>query len=83
MTKEVEKTEYTDNEIYDGMYKHLQDVYNHTKNWACDGTLKLTKRYIRKYASDELQFLRVLTYIERHGGYCDCEVVINCPHQMH
>lgn len=43
----------------------------------CDGTMKQTKKWIALHAlqQNEERILRELKYM---GGYCDCEVIMNC-----
>ena len=41
----------------------------------CDGTLKLTEEYMANYTEEEK--LLSLGYLMSHGGYCDCEVLLN------
>ena len=40
----------------------------------CDCTLRHTRDFIRKRGLDEAG---VVDWLEDHGGYCDCEVLIN------
>ena len=41
---------------------------------ACDHSLHLTREYIRRNAMDENL---VIQWLEKHGGYCDCEALSN------
>jgi hypothetical protein len=40
----------------------------------CDDSLRLTRDYIRRNAMDESL---VVQWLEKHGGYCDCEALDN------
>ena len=42
--------------------------------WTCDGTLKLTRQWMRAHGVDEAINIPEL---EERGGYCDCEVLFN------
>ena len=42
--------------------------------WTCDGTLKLTRHWMRAHGIDEAANIPEL---EERGGYCDCEVLFN------
>jgi hypothetical protein len=42
--------------------------------WTCDGTLKLTRHWMRAHEIDEAANIPEL---EERGGYCDCEVLFN------
>jgi len=42
--------------------------------WTCDGTLKLTRQWMRAHGVDEAINISEL---EERGGYCDCEVLFN------
>lgn len=46
----------------------------------CDHTMRHTVDFIRERGMDEE---RVIAWLHRYGGYCDCEVVMNvdnsCP----
>lgn len=43
-------------------------------HWDCDGTLKLTRSWLRQY---NLAVEANIAALEACGGYCDCEVVFN------
>ena len=43
----------------------------------CDGTFKYTKQWLEKNVSAE-QHEAIIEEIQHDGGFCDCEVVINC-----
>jgi hypothetical protein len=40
----------------------------------CDGTLRRTKSFLRSIGRRNTE---VISWLEQHGGYCDCEVVLN------
>ena len=42
--------------------------------WTCDGTLKLTRRWMRVHGINEAT---TIPELEERGGYCDCEVLFN------
>ena len=44
----------------------------------CDHTLKHTSAWLAKKFEDENTRQRVLNEIQEDGGYCDCEVLMNC-----
>lgn len=84
--KEIEenrKKDIYDEEIYRSMYLHLVEVFGECINrHNCSGTLKLTSRYLNKYCKSKEQYNRLITYVKENGGYCDCEVILNCPKEM-
>lgn len=84
--KEVEanrQKDTTDEEIYRSMYQHLYEIFGpHLNRHDCSGQLKLTRRYLNKYCKAQNQYNRLIDYIKEHGGCCDCEVLLNCPHDM-
>ena len=43
-------------------------------HWNCDGTLKLTRGWLRRH---NLTVEVNIAALEACGGYCDCEVVFN------
>ncbi len=45
--------------------------------WTCDGTLKLTRHWMRVHGVDTAANIPEL---EERGGYCDCEVLFNVSH---
>jgi Protein of unknown function (DUF2695) len=45
--------------------------------WTCDGTLKLTRQWMRAHGIDESANIPEL---EECGGFCDCEVLFNVAH---
>ena len=40
----------------------------------CDGSLRLTREFLRRSSLDED---RVVAWLEEQGGHCDCEVLNN------
>jgi hypothetical protein len=44
---------------------------------TCDGTLRYTKKWLEKNIPAE-QHDAVLEELENGGGFCDCEVIMNC-----
>ncbi len=44
----------------------------------CDHTLKNTCAWLAKKFEDESARQQVLNEIHEEGGYCDCEVLLNC-----
>ncbi len=42
--------------------------------WTCDGTLKLTRQWMRAHGINEAA---TIPELEERGGYCDCEVLFN------
>lgn len=47
---------------------------------ACDNTLTLTKAFLEQ--QQVINTDEVLTWLEAHGGYCDCEVPANIEEQF-
>lgn len=84
--KAIEASRYadtTDEEIYKSMYLHLVEVFgSFLERHECSGELKLTRRYLKKYCKSNEQYNRLTDYVKNHGGYCDCEVLLNCPSEM-
>lgn len=45
---------------------------------GCDHTLRFTEMWLTKHVNDRQT---TLAWLKEHGGYCDCEVVMNsCGH---
>ena len=44
----------------------------------CDHTLQHTNAWLAKKIEDENTRQQVLNEIQKDGGYCDCEVLLNC-----
>lgn len=60
-------------------FKQLFDFLDNELD-DCDDTLRLTKEYLLNLDisnSDE-----VISWLEDHGGYCDCEVLANVEEQF-
>jgi hypothetical protein len=45
--------------------------------WDCDNKLTASKRILRAMGCNEDELRVTLDYFQRHGGYCDCEVLMN------
>lgn len=43
---------------------------------SCDNTLKYTKKWVEDNFPN--QYDEIIEEIEDEGGYCDCEVLMNC-----
>lgn len=41
---------------------------------GCDGTLGIAEQWL---TASGLDVARVLAWLQRHGGFCDCEVLFN------
>lgn len=53
---------------------YLDEILEHT---PCDNTLRFTKQWLQKNLPSE-KFEAVLAEMRAMGGYCDCEVLMNC-----
>ncbi len=42
--------------------------------WDCDGTLKLTRRWLKRH---NLDIETNVAALNACGGYCDCEIIFN------
>jgi hypothetical protein len=47
---------------------------------GCDNTLRLTEAWLRKRGHSVASIVPWLKY---HGGYCDCEVLLNVEYHWH
>lgn len=57
--------------------KDLQALFaflNSDKRPACDRTLAATKSFLKRR---KLPIEPIVEWLERHGAYCDCEVLMN------
>ena len=45
---------------------------------GCDHTLRYTAAWLTKKYEDESICQQALAEIREDGGYCDCEVILNC-----
>ena len=43
----------------------------------CDGTLRFSREFLHTMYNDKEKELSAEVYLERHSGYCDCEVLLN------
>jgi hypothetical protein len=48
-----------------------------TDRWTCFGDVRFTKRILRDMGLDEPSIELSTAYFRDHGGYCDCEVILN------
>ena len=56
------------------LFSYLEDQLDAC---GCDNTLRCTKQWLKDNISRELHE-RVIAEITDMGGYCDCEVILNC-----
>lgn len=45
--------------------------------YECDNTLKSSKQTLMDLGYSDTEIEDIVEWIEEHGGYCDCEVLIN------
>ncbi len=60
-----------------------KSLFNHLrKNLAkseCDHTLRFAMQWlVKKYGDDEAKIAEVVQEFKDDGGFCDCEVLLNC-----
>ena len=56
------------------LFEYLEEQLNNT---GCDHTLRHTNQWLGNNVPEEL-FEGVIAEIADMGGYCDCEVLLNC-----
>ena len=56
------------------LFEYLEEKLDHT---GCDHTLCHTEQWLKEHIPQELME-GVATEITDMGGYCDCEVLLNC-----
>ncbi|MHB8510007.1 MAG: DUF2695 domain-containing protein [Candidatus Dormibacteria bacterium] len=47
------------------------------ETWTCHGDLRFTKKVLAEMGLSPQAIAVSLQYFMNHGGYCDCEVVMN------
>jgi hypothetical protein len=47
------------------------------QRWTCFGDVRFTKRILKDMGLDDRSIAVSLAYFRDHGGYCDCEVMLN------
>jgi hypothetical protein len=57
--------------VLKGLFDFLDRQFSESE---CDDTLRFTREYLRRNAMDENL---VVQWLEKHGGFCDCEVLDN------
>lgn len=57
-------------------FAQIRDLCEHINIHTCDGTMRQTKSWIKKNMPGKTK--DILKELEYMGGYCDCEVVLNC-----
>jgi hypothetical protein len=55
------------NQLFDQLEEQLATT-------GCDHTLRLTREFISRQSLPEIE---VISWLEKNGGYCDCEVLSN------
>lgn len=45
------------------------------ENNGCDGTLRFTTKWLVQHYKGEIE--AAINFIMNHGGFCDCEVLMN------
>ncbi len=56
------------------LFEYLEEQLD---NYGCDHSLRHTERWLKDHISQEM-IEPVITEITDMGGYCDCEVLLNC-----
>lgn len=52
-------------------------IENQLEKTPCDHSLKYTEEWLKSNVSEDMRGA-VIAEIERMGGYCDCEILLNC-----
>lgn len=47
------------------------------RDYKCDGSLRYTRKWIKKNVNGEEEQIYAECFLMKHGGYCDCEVLMN------
>ncbi len=71
---EKEKNFILSREEAEGLFDYLDEKLEEN---GCDSTLKYTMEWLNLSIDREI-IPSVLAEIEEMGGYCDCEVILNC-----
>jgi hypothetical protein len=56
------------------LFEYLEE---HIDNFGCDHTLRYTEQWLAEHFSAEI-IENIVAEITDMGGYCDCEVLLNC-----
>ena len=56
------------------LFEYLEE---HIDNFGCDHTLRYTQQWLAERFSTEI-IESIVAEITDMGGYCDCEVLLNC-----
>ena len=51
-------------------------------SWTCFGDVRFTKRILQNMGFDQPSIEVSTTYFKHHGGFCDCEVLLNVAHAL-
>jgi len=68
---EFEKSLPMDRNLFDNLFDYLDEQIEES---GCSHTLKITTLFLNE---NNISIEPVLTWLEKHGGYCDCEVLMN------
>ena len=73
--KEAQRKEYllTEENVQD-LFDYLEEQLD---NFGCDHTLHYTEQWLKDHISREI-IEDVIAEMTDMGGYCDCEVMLNC-----
>lgn len=66
------------------LFDELRDMFDMLNDelprHVCDHTRRLTRRWLKEHGHGH-DVEAVFAWLDRHGGYCDCEVLFNVePH---
>ena len=77
---EVYRYEPTYRDLFDHLERecNFHDI-NGKATWKCDGRLTMTEQYCKDH---NLNFKTISDTLMFHGGYCDCEVLLNIVDSM-
>lgn len=80
-SKDSEKTMTTWDELFDYLEELIKfgDGKTTPLSATCDGTLKVTREFCKKYG---LRYDVVERYVRSFGGYCDCEILLNAAEHL-
>lgn len=69
------------NEFYILSDAEAEELYcyleSHLEATPCDHTLRFTEQWLKEHIPED-KVCNVVADLEEMGGYCDCEVLMNC-----
>lgn len=68
----------TAEKMFSYIFENINDLKSDQFGFMCDGTLKHTIQWLSEHFNYDIELIHdAVDFLQDHGGFCDCEVILN------